>query len=364
MYINFNVLDRQFQMYRNEYTEAAIKTLESGCYVLGRELINFENNFGSFLGRKYCVGLNSGLDSLTLAFKALDIGEGDEVIVPANTYIASVLAITRNGAIPVFAEPDQYFNIDAENIDRYITKKTKAILAVHLYGQSCYMDPIIEVVDRNHLLLVEDCAQSHGAGYKGKMTGSFGHISCFSFYPTKNLGAFGDGGAIVTDNEELDEKIRMLRNYGSRIKNQHEIEGYNSRLDEIQAALLNVKLSHIYELNLERKNIANRYLTEIRNQQIILPEKREDTDHIYHIFVIKTKNRSGFREYMDKNGVSTQVHYPIPPHLSQCYRYMGIKKGSFPITERFAEEIVSIPLYNGMLDSEINYVIDIINGYQ
>lgn len=242
MKINFNQLDRGYQKYKAEYDQAVISTLESGWYILGSKVAKFEEEFAGFIGSRYCVGLNSGLDALILAFRALEIGDGDEVIVPANTFIASVLGITENGAKPVFVEPDEFYNIDAEKIEEAITDKTKAILVVHLYGQAANMNRIKEIADKHGLYLLEDCAQSHGARFAGRMTGSWGDIGCFSFYPTKNIGAFGDGGAIVTDNKEVYEKIKMLRNYGSRIKYHHEILGLNSRLDEIQAALLSVKL--------------------------------------------------------------------------------------------------------------------------
>lgn len=249
MQVKCNVLDRQFQLYQEEYEQAALRVLRSGWYVLGNEVRQFEEKFAQFTGRKYCVGLNSGLDALIMSVRALGIGRGDEVIVQANTYIATVLGITENGAVPVFVEPDEYFNMDADKIEKAVTDRTKAVMVTHLYGQASDMTRIAAIADRHGLLLIEDCAQSHGACYAGKMTGTFGISGCFSFYPTKNLGAFGDAGAVVTDDEAFADKLRMMRNYGSRKKYHNEIEGVNSRLDEMQAALLGVKLAHLRELN-------------------------------------------------------------------------------------------------------------------
>ncbi|MFY9174696.1 MAG: DegT/DnrJ/EryC1/StrS family aminotransferase, partial [Peptococcia bacterium] len=341
MKINFNQLDRGYQKYKAEYDQAVISTLESGWYILGSKVAKFEEEFAGFIGSRYCVGLNSGLDALILAFRALEIGDGDEVIVPANTFIASVLGITENGAKPVFVEPDEFYNIDAEKIEEAITDKTKAILVVHLYGQAANMNRIKEIADKHGLYLLEDCAQSHGARFAGRMTGSWGDIGCFSFYPTKNIGAFGDGGAIVTDNKEVYEKIKMLRNYGSRIKYHHEILGLNSRLDEIQAALLSVKLSHYAELRQERTQIANRYLDGISNPKIELPAIREGAEHVWHLFVVRTDKRDELQAYLGEKGIMTQIHYPVPPHLAEAYSYLGHKIGDYPLTEKYADTVLS-----------------------
>jgi len=364
MKINFNQLDRGYDKFKSEYNKAAITTLESGWYILGENGVKFEKGFAEFIGSKYCVGLNSGLDALILAFRALEIKEGDEVVVPANTYIASVLGVTENGAKPVFVEPDEYYNLDADKIEEKITEYTKAILVVHLYGQAASMERIRAIADKYNLYLIEDCAQSHGAKHKGKTTGTWGDIGCFSFYPTKNLGAFGDAGAIVTDNNEVYERIKMLRNYGSKIKYQNEIEGVNSRLDEIQAALLSVKLSHYNELRTEREEVAKRYLSEIRNKNIELPKINDKSEHVWHLFVVSTKNRDKLQKYLAENGIGTQIHYPIPPHLSTAYKYLGYNKGDLPITESYANHILSLPLYDGMTDVEVNFVIDTINRYE
>ena len=364
MKIKFNQLDRGYRRYKDEYDKAAIATLESGWYVLGESVDKFEKEFAQFIKAKYCVGLNSGLDALILAFRALDVGAGDEVIVPANTYIASVLGITDNGATPIFVEPDEFYNLDADKIEEKITDKTKAILAVHLYGQASNIRKIRAIADKYNLYLIEDCAQSHGAHYEGRMTGTWGDIGCFSYYPTKNIGAFGDSGSIVTGNYEIYEKIKMLRNYGSRIKYHNEILGVNSRLDEIQAALLTVKLSHYNELRAERESIARRYLEGIKNKNIILPTIREGAEHVWHLFVVKTTKRKKFQQFLADNDIGTQIHYPIPPHLSEAYNYLGHKVGDFPITEGYAGTVISLPLYEGMTDEEIDYVIDTINRYK
>ncbi|MCI9584056.1 MAG: DegT/DnrJ/EryC1/StrS family aminotransferase [Clostridium sp.] len=364
MKIEFNVLGRQYKKYEEEYKKAAIGALESGWYILGERCERFEKEFASYIGAKYCVGLNSGQDALTLAVRALQIGDGDEVIVPANTYIATVLGVTENGAVPVFVEPDEYYNLDASKIEEAVTEKTKAIMAVHLYGQAANMGQIREIARRRRLYLLEDCAQSHGAAFEGRMTGTFGVIGCFSFYPTKNLGAFGDAGAVVTDDEALANRIRMLRNYGSRRKYYNEIEGVNSRLDEIQAALLSVKLSHMEELTKERVEAGRYYESGIQNNRLIKPGIRPGADHVYHQYVIRCSQRDRLLKYLDSRGIQTQIHYPVPPHLAECYGYMGYQKGDFPITEQYANEGLSLPLYTGITRQEQDYVIQALNEFR
>lgn len=363
MKVPFNVLDRQYRMYKNEYDEALINTMESGWYILGNQVTSFENEFAKFVGSTYCAGLANGLDALILAFRALNISTGDEVIVQANTYIASVMGITINGAVPIFVEPDKYYNIDVKSIEKAITKNTKAILVVHLYGQATNMDEIMSLAHKYNLRVVEDCAQSHGANYKGKMTGSFGDIGCFSFYPSKNLGAFGDAGAITTSNQVIADRIKMLRNYGSAVRYENEEIGYNSRLDELQAALLRVKLSHINELSEEREKIANYYIENIKNQKIQLPMIANDCSHVWHLFVVKLEDRDGFVEYLKSHEIGSVIHYPIPPHLSKAYSYLDLKSGDYPIAEKYADSIVSLPIYNGMTNEEVEYVVEIINRY-
>lgn len=364
MNIPFNRLDRGYEKYKQEYDAVALEILASGFYVQGPRLERFEEAFAVYVGAEYCVGVNSGLDALKLSLRALGIKQGDEVLVPANTYIATILAITENGGIPIFVEPDIYFNMDAGALEEKISERTKAILAVHLYGQAANMEKIAQVAKKNELFLVEDCAQSHGAKVGNRMTGSFGDAGCFSFYPTKGLGAFGDGGAILCKDKDLRDRLRKLRNYGSIEKNHHEIEGVNSRLDELQAGLLSVKLSHMDSFISERRSLAQRYLEGIRNPLIELPKLRPGCESVWHLFVVATEERDHFREYLSSKGIGTGIHYPIPPHLSQCYTYLGYKRGDFPATEKMADSIVSLPLYEGMTHEEMEYVIKIINEYR
>ena len=363
MKIDLATLGRQYELHAAEYEAAALRALRSGWYIMGPELAAFEEEFAAYTGAQYAVGLNSGLDALILSVAALGIGAGDEVIVPANTYIATVLAVTANGATPVFVEPDEYYNLDTSKLEAAITERTRAVMPVHLYGQAVDMGGVMEIAKKHHLAVVEDCAQSHGAHFGDVMTGRFGSIGCFSFYPTKNLGAFGDAGAIVTDDAALAEKIRMLRNYGSREKYHNELCGVNSRLDEVQAALLRVKLRHLPELTAERKEIAARYLAGIQNEHILSPSVRAGAEHVYHQFVVRTSARDHFKAYLAAHGIETVIHYPIPPHLAGCYAVLGYGRGSFPAAEQYADEVLSLPMFNGMRDDEITYVVEIVNAY-
>lgn len=358
-----NRLDRCFQKYQEEIEEAALKVLRSGWYVLGPEVELFEKEFAQYTGSKYCVGLANGLDALWLAFRVLGIGAGDEVIVQGNTYIASVMGITINGATPVFVEPDEFYNIDVTKLEEKITSKTKAILVVHLYGQASKMKQIVSLCKKNNLRLVEDCAQSHGACVDNQMTGTFGDIGCFSFYPSKNLGAFGDAGAIITDDEELAKAMRMYRNYGSEKRYYNKVVGANSRLDEIQAAMLRVKLKYLDEMIEERRSLAMRYSREIVNPKIALPKIDCEVTHVWHQYVIQVRNREEFIAYLEQNGIGTIIHYPIPPHLSEAYAYLGHKEGFLPITEEYANTVLSIPMYNGMTEEEQKRIIECINAY-
>lgn len=359
-----NRLDRGFYKYQQEFEEKALEVLRSGWYVLGKEVSAFEEEFAAYTGAKYSVGVGNGLDALYLAFRVLGIGAGDEVIVQGNTYIASVMGITMNGATPVFVEPDEYYSIDVKEIEQKITEKTKAILVVHLYGQATPMDEICALCKKYGLRLVEDCAQSHGAYYKGKMTGTFGDIGCFSFYPSKNLGAFGDGGAIVTDDESIAKDMKMYRNYGSEKRYYNKVIGVNSRLDEMQAGLLRVRLGHIGELTDERQKIAVRYLDEIKNPVLTLPLLREECNHVWHQFVIRCKRREELIAFLDEKGIGTIIHYPIPPHLAEGYQYLGFQAGDFPRTELLANEVLSIPMYNGMKKEEQDRVIEALNAFR
>lgn len=359
----YDRLDRQYEMYRDEYRQAALDALDSAWYILGERGKTFEKNFAAFCGAKECVAVNSGLDALNLALRALGIGEGDEVIVPANTFVATVLAVSENRATPVFVEPDCFYNLDASAIESKITKATRAIMVVHLYGQAANMDAIVDIAKRHNLYLVEDCAQAHGATFNGKQIGSFGDMACFSFYPTKNLGAFGDAGAITTDSEELAQKLRMLRNYGSIVKYRNDEIGVNSRMDEIQAALLNTKLAHFDELLVQKQTYAQRYLEQLADCDLVLPTVREHATSVWHQFVVRVKNRKQFQQYLEERGVHTLIHYPIPPHLQPCYRYLNHKEGDFPISEAYAHEVVSLPIFNGMTVEEQDYVIQTIHDY-
>ena len=359
-----NRMDREFFRYQKEYESKALEVLRSGWYILGKEVSSFEMEFADYIGSKYCVGLASGLDALWIAFRVLGIGKGDEVIVQGNTYIASVMGITINGATPVFVEPDEFYNIDSSKIEEKITEKTKAILVVHLYGQASDMKTIMSIASKYNLKVVEDCAQSHGASYEGKKTGTWGDIGCFSFYPSKNLGAYGDAGAIVTNDEKIAEDVRVFRNYGSEKRYYNKVVGTNSRLDEIQAGLLRVKLKHINDIIEEREVIAKRYLTEIVNSNIFLPAIRDGADSVWHQFVIRCRNRDKLMEYLNDNKIGTIIHYPIPPHLSEAYQYLNVSRGTLPITEQYADEVLSIPMYSGMTKEEQDYIIDIINLFE
>lgn len=361
MKIMQNRLDRGFFLYQEEFEKKAIEVLRSGWYVLGEEVSCFEKEFANYVGCQYCVGLASGLDALWIAIKVLGIGIGDEVIVQGNTYIASVMGITINGATPVFVEPDEYYNIDASKIEEKITANTKAILVVHLYGQASNMEEIMRIAKKYDLKVIEDCAQSHGACYNDRMTGTFGDVGCFSFYPSKNLGAFGDAGAIVTNNQQIAEDVRIFRNYGSEKRYYNKVVGANSRLDELQAALLRVRLKYINTLTEEKKNLSMRYLSEIKSTSIMLPQILNRASHVWHQFVIRTERRQDLIKYLDKKEIGTIIHYPIPPHMSEAYKYLNIEQGALPITEDYANTVLSLPLYNGMTKEEQDYVIETIN---
>lgn len=358
-------MDRGFMRYQEEYEKKAIEVLRSGWYILGKEVESFEEEFAAYVGTKYSVGLASGLDALWLAFKVLGIGKGDEVIVQGNTYIASVMGITINGATPVFVDPDEYYEIDVDSIEKKITERTKAILVVHLYGQAAKMDKVLELCKKYKLRLVEDCAQSHQAYFGDVMTGAFGDIGCFSFYPSKNMGAYGDAGAITTNDPELARLMKIYRNYGSEKRYHNMVVGANSRLDEMQAGLLRVKLTHMKEITEERTALAEYYTKGIDNPAVIKPKVREGGTHVWHQYVLRIPGeRDKFREYLDENNVGTLIHYPIPPHLSEAYEYLGLKRGSLPITEKYADEVLSLPMYTGMTREEQDFVIEKINEYR
>ncbi len=363
MSVEFVSLKRAFDCYAPEYEAAALRALRSGWYILGRELEAFEKAFASFTGSAHCIGLGNGQEALILALRALGIGPGDEVITQANGYIASVLGITENGATPIFVEPDGCFGLDPEGVEAAITPKTRAILCVHLYGQACDMGKLTALAQKHGLYLIEDCAQSHGACWQGKMTGTFGHIGCFSFYPTKPIGAMGDAGACVTEDPILADRLRKLRNYGSGKKYVNEITGGNSRLDELQAALLQVSLAHFPQTRDCRARIAGTYLAGITNPRVTLPKLRPDATHVWHIFPVLCPERDALAAFLAEQGIHTSIHYPIPPHLQQCYAHLGYGKGDFPIAESQANQLLSLPIYHCMPQADVEAVIDAVNRF-
>jgi dTDP-4-amino-4,6-dideoxygalactose transaminase len=364
--IPVNELVRGFRLYQDEYEQKALDVLRSGWYVLGKEVSAFEEEFAKALGGNCsCAGVDNGLDAITLGLEACGIHEGDEIIVQANGYIATMLGIMQCKAIPVFVEPDEYYELDASKIEEAITPKTKAVLVTHLYGQATRMQPVLDVCKKHGLDLYEDCAQSHFASYNGVNTGLFGKASFFSFYPTKNLGCFGDGGAVVSTDPKVIEKVKILRNYGSD-RRYHNIEiGYNMRLDELQAGLLRVRLSHIKELIGNRQHIANRYLTEINNPKVTLPLIADGCEHTWYQFIIKVDDQDGFREYLKSQDVATDISWRTPPFLQPCMmEEFGYKEGDFPVTEELCAHIVTLPMMEFMEEDEITQVINAVNSYR
>ena len=352
------------QELKDELYSAFDRVMSSSWYISGKEGHEFEQSFAKYLGVEYCVGTGNGLDALMLALKACGIKDGDEVIVPANTFIATALAVTYTGAKPILVDPclDTY-NIDAEEIEEKITGKTKAIIPVHLYGQPCDMDKILELADEYGLCIIEDCAQAHGATYKGKKVGTFGDAAAFSFYPGKNLGALGDAGAVATNNQELAKKVRALGNYGSDYKYHHIYKGNNSRLDELQAAFLSAKLSILDKMNTYRRNIADRYIRGIKHPDIVLPYVQGNVEPVWHIFAVRSSRRDELERYLESNGVMTNKHYPIPIHMQQCYSDLLYKKGDFPIAEEISATELSLPMFYGMSDEQVEKVITLINQF-
>ncbi len=361
-FVSFRPMEQELN---SEIHNAFNRVYNRSWYIEGIEDENFEKSFAEFCGVSYCVGVGNGLDSLMLSLKALGIGKGDEVIVPSNTYIATALAVTYVGAKPIFVEPDiKSFNINPERIESAVTEMTKAIIPVHLYGQPCDMDPILKIAKKYQIYVVEDCAQAHGAKYKGKNIGTFGDVAGFSFYPGKNLGALGDAGAAVTNKKELADKIRILGNYGADYKYHHIYQGSNSRLDEIQAAFLSAKLPHLEKMNDDRRRIAQRYLEEIKNPEVILPYVIEGGVSVWHIFGVRCKRRDELEMFLNYKGIGTNKHYPIPIHLQSAYKELGLKKGSYPIAEEISATELSLPIYYGMTESEVQYVIDTVNEFR
>ncbi|MCR5590746.1 MAG: DegT/DnrJ/EryC1/StrS family aminotransferase [Lachnospiraceae bacterium] len=364
--IPVNELVRGFRLYQKEYEDKALEVLRSGWYVLGKEVSSFEEEFATALGKGCsCAGVDNGLDAITLGLEAAGIKEGDEVIVQANGYIATMLGIMQCGAVPVFVEPDEYYQLDADRIEDAITPATKAVLVTHLYGQATRMDAVTAICKKHDLALFEDCAQSHFAPYKGVNTGLFGKASFFSFYPTKNLGAFGDGGAVVSTDPAIIEKVKVLRNYGSD-RRYHNIEiAGNMRLDEIQAGLLRVRLSHMDELLANRRHIASRYLSEIKNPKITLPLIADGCDHTWYQFIVRADDQSAFMSFLKSEGVATDISWQVPPYLQPCMKEkFGYKSGDFPVTEELCAHIVTLPMMEFMEEDEITKVIDAVNRYK
>lgn len=363
--IPFYSLHPQHRQIRSELLEAIGRVIDSDSFILGSRLAEFESAYATFSGCRFSTGVASGFDALELSLRALGIGKGDEVIVPAQTFIATWLAVSNTGAQPIPVEPDEAtMNMDASKISDVITSRTKAVMPVHLFGLPCDMTSIMEVARRHHLFVVEDNAQAHGAMYKGRPTGSFGDINATSFYPTKNLGAMGDGGAITTNDSDLDATVRMLRNYGSLEKNTNKVPGVNSRLDEMHAAILTVKLKFLADWTNQRAQIANRYIEELKDTgDMILPSAYDGCTHVYHRFVVRTAKRDQLKSYLEENGIDTMVHYPVPPHLQAAYTGLGYQKGTFPTAEKHAASGLSLPLWPGMSEDQVAQVISRIRNY-
>lgn len=350
--------------------EDAIRSFEvffdRGWYILGEQVKQFEAEYAKFNHTNYCVGVANGLDAIILALKVLGVGQGDEVIVPSNTYIATWLAVSNVGATPVPVEPDiTTLNIDPRRIEEKITPRTRAIIPVHLYGQCCEMDAIMQIAEKHGLFVIEDNAQSQGASFNGKQTGTFGQVNATSFYPGKNLGALGDAGAVTTDSDELDHKLRVLRNYGSQKKYYNEVMGVNSRLDELQAGMLSLRLKYLGDWNEERKNLAAQYASKLGDiEQLTLPYIAPGATSVYHQFIVRTNERGALKQHLLEQGVETLIHYPVPPHLQEAYANLNYTKGSFPIAEQISETCLSLPVYPGLTEEEIDHVCQAIHSFQ
>jgi dTDP-4-amino-4,6-dideoxygalactose transaminase len=359
--VEYENLRKANEPFFNDLKQKFAEMLESGWYILGKNVQTFEEHFAKYIGTKKAIGVASGLDALILALRAYDFDEGDEVIVPSNTYIATILAIINNGLKPILVEPDiQTYNIDPAKIESVITSKTKAIIIVHLYGLPADMNPIMAIAKQHNLVIIEDCAQAHGAHYFGKNVGSFG-VGAFSFYPTKNLGALGDGGAVCTNDELVFEKIMKLRNYGSSVKYYNDLIGFNSRLDEIQAGFLDVKLPFLDTMNTHKKRLAQIYMKGL-NDHVIKPIQKEGFENVYHIFPIRHKERDRLKEFLLLNGVKTEIHYPVPPHRQNAMQ--GILPGEYPIADEIHQTILSLPISVFHTEETINKIVEIVNNFK
>lgn len=362
--IPFLDLHRQYQTIKSEIGPAIMDVIEHTAFSGGPFVEKFEENFANFCNTKFAIGLNTGTSALHLAMEALGIGPDDEVILPANTFVATAWGVSYVRAKPVFVDCDEYYNIDTKAVRNAITQKTKAIIGVHLYGQPCDIDELLTICNENNIYFVEDAAQAHGALYKGKVIGGFGEMACFSFYPGKNLGAYGEGGGITTNNPNYKDKLFSLRSHGSKVRYYHDEIGYNMRMDGIQAAVLDIKLKHLASWNQRRNEIANRYFNEIGNQLVNLPKIREDVKSVFHLFVVTVENRTDFMQYLASNGVGSAQHYPVPCHLQKAYSFLNYKKGDFPNSEYLAEHCVSLPMFAELTDNEVDKVIELINNYK
>ena len=365
MEVPFVSFSAQNERVANESKQVFASFFDSQYYVLGKMTQQFETDYAQFNQVKYAVGISNGLDALHLALRVLEIGPGDEVIVPSNTYIATVLAVEMVGAVPVFAEPDlETYNISPAEIEKVITPKTKAIMPVHLYGQACEMDKIMQLAENHKLYVVEDNAQAHGALFGNQMTGSIGHINATSFYPTKNIGAYGEAGAITTNSEEWATAVKAWRNYGSEKRYYNMYKGVNNRIDELQAGLLSVKLKYINEWTKERQRLGALYFSLLSGiPELVLPKIAQGASHVYHLFVVRSKRRDELQHYLESHGVKTVIHYPIPPHLQQAYKSSGYKPGDYPIAEELAATNLSLPIYPGISDEQVAYVSDLIHTF-
>lgn len=366
MTIPFLDLKKPHQDLRDELTAAFQTVLDSGWFIMGQQLVEFEKEYAAYCGSKHCIGVGNGLDALHLILRAYGIGEGDEVIVPSNTYIATWLAASFVGATPVPVEPNpNSYNLDPNKIEAAITSRTKAIMAVHLYGQTADMAPINAIAKKHGLKVIEDAAQAQGARYQGKRAGALGDAAGHSFYPGKNLGALGDAGAVTTDDDELAHQLRVLRNYGSQVKYKNEVKGYNSRLDELQAALLRVKLPQLDRWNEQRRALATVYLEELNDApHISLPQTDMDNEHVWHVFAILHPQRDALQKHLQEAGIGTVIHYPIPPHLQDAYAELNLGAGSFPISEAIHQQIISLPLDPYLSVEEVRQVAAAVRSFQ
>ena len=365
MKVPFLDLKAVYSEIKDELDEAYARVMSSGWYILGAEVEAFENEFAAYCGAKHCIGVANGLDALHLVLRGYGIGEGDEVIVPANTYIATWLAVSYAGATPVAVEPDiETYNLDPRKIEAAITPRTRAIMPVHLYGQPAGMDAINEIARKHHLKVIEDAAQAQGARYKNRPTGSLSDAAGFSFYPGKNLGAFGDAGAVVTSDDELADAVRLLRNYGSRVKYHNEVKGFNSRLDPLQAAFLSVKLRHLDDWNARRRKIARKYIEALSDcSKIVLPVLEEEAESVWHLFVVRCAERERLQNFLKERGVETLIHYPVPPHLSEAYGRDFAEKPRLPLTEQLAETVLSLPISPHLTESEQDFTIETLKEF-